>query len=135
MANMKRWPQALGVVAMTALSFVSAIHAQPASPIAAVTGGSVRGTTIAGQAVFKAIPFAAPPVGDLRWREPQPLTAWTGTLDATRFPTTCVQSSGAGSEDCLYLNIWAPEWPSQKPKPVMIWFHGGGNIDGGTDTP
>ena len=113
------------------------IHAEAAapSPIASVTAGSIRGTAIEGQAVFKAIPFAAPPVGALRWREPQPATAWTGTLDATRFPKTCVQSSGAGSEDCLYLNIWAPEWPSQKPKPVMIWFHGGGNVDGGTDTP
>ncbi len=111
------------------------VHAQPASPIVSVTGGSIRGSAIEGQAVFKAIPFAAPPVGDLRWREPRPPTAWTGTLDATHFPKTCVQSSGAGSEDCLYLDIWAPEWPAQKPTPVMIWFHGGGNIDGGTDTP
>ena len=135
MARMKHWPQALGAVTLAALAFASAIHAQPASPIVSVTGGSVRGSTIEGQGVFKAIPFAAPPVGDLRWREPQPPTAWSGTLDATHFPKTCVQSSGAGSEDCLYLNIWAPEWPAQKPTPVMIWFHGGGNIDGGTDTP
>lgn len=135
MARMKHWPQALGAVTLAALSFASAMHAQPVSPVASVTGGSVRGSTIEGQAVFKAIPFAAPPVGDLRWREPQPPRPWAGTLDATRFPKTCVQSSGAGSEDCLYLNIWAPEWPSQKPKPVMIWFHGGGNVDGGTDAP
>ena len=133
MARMKHWPQALGAVVLAVFSFSS--HAQPASPIASVTGGSVRGMTIEGQGVFKAIPFAAPPVGGLRWREPQPPQPWTGTLDATRFPTTCVQSTGTGSEDCLYLNIWAPEWPSQTPKPVMIWFHGGGNIDGGTDTP
>jgi para-nitrobenzyl esterase len=56
-------------------------------------------------------------------------------LTRRAFPKTCIQSTGTGTEDCLYLNIWAPEWPSQKPKPVMIWFHGGGNIDGGTDTP
>jgi para-nitrobenzyl esterase len=110
------------------------MHAQPA-PVASVTGGSVLGAMVQDQAVFKSIPFAAPPVGALRWREPRPPTAWTGTLDTTRLPKPCVQSTGAGSEDCLYLNIWAPEWPSQRPKPVMIWFHGGGNTDGGTDTP
>jgi para-nitrobenzyl esterase len=135
MARGKHWLQVLGAIALTALSFAPTVQAQPASPTASVTGGSVRGAMISGQAVFKSVPFAAPPVGELRWGEPQPPQPWTGTLDTTRFPTPCVQSSGRGSEDCLYLNIWAPEWPSQRPKPVMIWFHGGGNVDGGTDTP
>ena len=135
MANMKHCSRVFGVIALLGLSLAFPIHAEQVSPVASVAGGSVRGTTILGEAVFKSIPFAAPPVGELRWREPQPPQPWTGTLDATRFPNTCVQSKGAGSEDCLYLNIWSPEWPSQKPKPVMIWFHGGGNTDGGTDTP
>lgn len=107
MARMQHWLHAFGAVALAALSFSS--QAQPASPIASVTASSIRGSMISGQAVFKSIPFAAPPVGELRWREPQPPQPWTATLDATRFPKTCVQSSGVGSEDCLYLNIWAPE--------------------------
>jgi para-nitrobenzyl esterase len=131
---MKYAPPALAAIAFAVLSFATPILAQPA-PIASTASGAVRGTMVSGQAVFKSIPFAAPPVGALRWRQPQPVTAWSGTLDATRFPKTCIQSNGEGSEDCLYLNIWSPEWPSQKPKPVMIWFHGGGNTDGGTDTP
>jgi para-nitrobenzyl esterase len=91
-----------------------------------------------GGAVFKAIPFAQPPVGDLRWREPRAPKAWTGTRDATKFAAPCAQidagwnaeSAKTGSEDCLYLNLWTSEWPSKQAKPVMVWFHGGGNQGG-----
>jgi para-nitrobenzyl esterase len=132
---MKRCVHVAGAIALLSLSFSLTTHAQDAPPIVSVMAGTIRGSIESGQAVFKSIPFAAPPVGDLRWREPQPPRPWVGTRDATRFPVTCIQSSGGGSEDCLYLNIWAPEWPSRTAKPVMIWFHGGGNVDGGTDTP
>jgi len=132
---MKGRSHLIAALALSVLSFSLPIEADAAAPVVSVTGGSVRGTMDSDQAVFKAIPFAAAPVGEFRWREPLPPKPWTGTRDATQFPATCVQTRGAGSEDCLYLNVWAPEWPAKALKPVMIWFHGGGNTDGGTDTP
>ena len=91
-----------------------------------------------GGAVFKGIPFAQPPAGNLRWREPQPVKSWAGVRDAGAYGPPCAQIAGGwndliasmGSEDCLYLNVWTAEWPSQSPKPVMFWIHGGGNMAG-----
>ncbi|MXW52427.1 MAG: carboxylesterase family protein [Gammaproteobacteria bacterium] len=81
--------------------------------------------------VFKGIPFAAPPVGDLRWSEPRPAESWNGVRDATEFGADCMQPAGGigssqaeKSEDCLYLNIWSVE--RDEPQPVMVWIHGGG---------
>ena len=109
-------------------------------PIVKVTGGSVQGRVLAapGGAVFKGIPFAEPPVGDLRWRETQPLKPWTGIRQAGDYASTCMQgnsgwnknSADKASEDCLYLNVWSPEWPSKSKKAVMVWMHGGGNGGG-----
>jgi hypothetical protein len=107
-------------------------------PIVKVTGGQIRGASLdKGGAVFKGIPYAQPPVGDLRWREPMPVKPWTGVRDATAFGAICPQSpmfipNGAISkEDCLYLNVWTPEWPSRSRKAVMVWIPSGGNIFGG----
>jgi para-nitrobenzyl esterase len=91
---------------------------------------------------FKGIPYAAPPVGVLRWRPPQQVTAWQGTREANRFSPICPQPSPppggfyqreffqtaeAQSEDCLYLNVWTAMPPGAAPHPVMVFFHGGGN--------
>ena len=111
------------------LTCTLAAAAQP-SPAVNVTGGAVRGYLAAPGAVFKAIPFAEPPVGALRWREPEPVKPWRGVRDATRYSAACMQSPlgtdafiaplarryGASypphywelSEDCLYLNVWTP---------------------------
>src|SRR5579872_5354101 len=109
-------------------------------PVASVTGGKIQGRALPapGGAVFKGVPYAQPPVGDLRWREPMEVKSWTGTRDAGTFGRACVQQiSGWNSqeaqgnqEDCLYLNIWTAEWPARSPKPVMVWLHGGGNTGG-----
>ncbi len=112
------------------------LSAFAADPTIAVTGGSIRGSLLKQTgAVFKGISFAQPPVGDLRWRGPEPVKPWSGVRDAVAFGPPCAQNAGGkmmetSREDCLYLNVWTPEWPSQSPKPVMFWLHGGGNYGG-----
>nr|CTQ95545.1 carboxylesterase [Kibdelosporangium sp. MJ126-NF4] len=91
--------------------------------------GPVRGTVTADHQLYQGIPYAAPPVGDRRWRSPQPVTPWTTPRDATKPGPACAQSDGAGSEstieDCLYLNVTTASRHGRKP--VMVWLHGGGN--------
>ena len=111
-------------------------------PVVQVQSGSVQGAIEYNMQVFKGIPYAAPPVGDLRWIPPQPAAKWSGTLDASQFGFACPQpyvknlSSGLGlpgNEDCLKLNVFTPHKPGQK-LPVMVWIHGGGLIvDGSSD--
>jgi para-nitrobenzyl esterase len=100
--------------------------------VADVTGGRIQGSILdRGGAVFKGIPFAQAPVGALRWREPQPVKPWAGVRDAVSFGAACAQNGNTGSsEDCLFLNVWAPEWPPAGRRPVMFWIHGGGNYAG-----
>lgn len=115
-------------------------RAADSDPVVAVSGGQIRGRTLPapGGAVFKGIPFAQPPVGDLRWREPMPVKSWQGVRDADVLSASCTQNNAGwnaqeapgNKEDCLYLNVWAPEWPPKTKKPVMLYLHGGGNTTG-----
>jgi para-nitrobenzyl esterase len=111
--------------------------------------GSLRGQVESGVHVFRGVPFAQPPVGELRWRRPQPVQSWQGVRDALEFGPISVQAPrpAAGpfagimghsqeevSENCLYLNIWTPG-PDSARRPVMVWIHGGGLSSGSGSSP
>lgn len=131
----------LGVAAL-----LFAVAAQ--ASVVSVTGGKIRGQELAdGSAVFRAIPYAAPPVGDLRWKPPQPALPWKGVRDAVRAPAPCMQinegwnasAAAFGNEDCLYLSLHAPQHKRGAKLPVLFWIHGGSNRAGSgygiTDSP
>jgi para-nitrobenzyl esterase len=119
----------LALIAMPGLQ----ARAETTTPPVHVTGGAISGTEKDGVRSFLGVPFAAPPLGNLRWRPPQPVSTWKGIKPATAFSPACAPNAdwlpNAKSEDCLYLNVWAPE--KAKKLPVIVWIHGGA-MDSGT---
>ncbi|MFL6712845.1 MAG: carboxylesterase/lipase family protein [Sulfurifustis sp.] len=116
----------------------------PEHPVVAFTDkGALKGAETATMKKFLGIPYAAPPVGELRWRPPQPVTPWRGVRDATQFANHCPQPASpfglpSVTEDCLYLNVFAPKHPSLdrdlfRGHPVMVWIHGGALFLGESD--
>jgi para-nitrobenzyl esterase len=132
--------------AMVALLTAEAALSPPAAaadqggPVVQTTEGPVQGLVRNGMGTFLGIPYAAPPAGALRWQPPQARAAWTQTLRATKFANTCPQITELGvfagpvsvTEDCLYLNVFAPRANAANAKklPVLVWIHGGGLFDG-----
>jgi para-nitrobenzyl esterase len=131
--------------------------AAPSTPTVHLAGGAIAGATSGSITVFKGIPYAQPPIGPLRWREPQPVSPWPGVRDATQPSHPCMQSLAGTdsfiqplaaeygatysvqkldpSEDCLYLNIWTPQLQPGPGLPVMVWLHGGSNRVGSGSEP
>jgi para-nitrobenzyl esterase len=141
-------------VALTAATFVAAGVTTPAaiSDPVATDAGRLSGVTLtSGVRVFKGIPFGAPPLGPLRWKEPQPVAEWDGVRKAAQFGNVCVQpsqpqrvpnnvsvdlsDSPKTSEDCLYLNVWTSAANANARQPVMVWIFGGAYTEGAGSTP
>jgi len=131
-------PKAVALAALLAAGAIPAAAAQsPAptvAPTVAIDSGKLAGKQIDGMMAFLGIPYAAPPIGELRWRAPQSVKAWQGTRPATSFGPVCRQIADwvkmPQSEDCLTLNVWAPVAKARKPYPVLVYIHGGALMNG-----
>jgi len=121
-------------------------------PLVQIDSGTLRGTNAGSVIAFRGIPYARPPVGELRWQPPEPPPPWQGVREAQQPASACAQRTSGlipffapmaeaygsnfeqppvkSSEDCLYLDVWVPEWPVKQALPVMVWLHGGSNTVG-----
>jgi len=112
-------------------------------PTTSTESGAISGVHEDGLNIYNGVPFAAPPIGDLRWRAPAPVTPWKSTRKANAFAPACMQEGvsmpgetpPAVSEDCLYLNIWTPAKSAREHLPVIVWIYGGGYINGSSSMP
>jgi para-nitrobenzyl esterase len=122
-------------VLLVGIAVLTGASAAAVSEIVTIEGGQISGVADRGVRVFKGIPYARPPIGELRWRPPQAVVAWTGVRDASRFGFECPQTQYQDgsvyirplqrqSEDCLFLNVWTAASKGDK-RPVFVWIHGG----------
>jgi para-nitrobenzyl esterase len=144
----------IGASVLTGMAWLALIHAAhwlPAQrPEARVESGDLRGfhvDALSRGGAFLGIPYAAQPVGELRWRAPQRAPAWEHVRDATAFGAACPQAASgwlaemlgvkkmSTDEACLYLNVWTPELHPAHKLPVLVWVHGGGNVEGSGEWP
>ena len=133
---------------LSVLTAITVGVAQQTAPVVHIDIGQLQGVIDDGVVSYKGVPFAAPPVGELRWRPPQPALRWIGVRQAKEFGADCMQGrfgrppatgtapASAGSEDCLYLNVWTPANAAAGTKlPVMFWIYGGGFVGGSSTMP
>jgi para-nitrobenzyl esterase len=141
----------LAIGLLAAASVANAAVTEPVKLDSGLLGGSTASSP--GVRAFKGIPFAAPPVGALRWKAPQPVAKWDGVRDASKFGNVCIQQAGPTqglqarlniavlpdspplAEDCLYLNVWTGAAAASEQRPVMVWFFGGAFTEGGGSVP
>jgi para-nitrobenzyl esterase len=135
-----------GLAAALAISLCAGlVSAQDANLVVPTKSGKVHGVARpSGAAEFLGIPYAQPPTGDRRWREPVPVQPWKDERDASSFGAPCAQpvlgdwnrrDAESGKEDCLFLNVMTPVWPMKERLPVMFWLHGGANEGGSASSP
>jgi len=141
--TLKTTSRTLMAALAAALAVAAATVAGATPPLASTDNGPVRGLRTGQVAAYLGLPYAAPPVGPLRWRPPAPSASWTGARDAASFQPACPQKGvsmpgeppPSTAEDCLYLNVWTPIRRPTRPRPVMVWIHGGGYAKGATALP
>jgi para-nitrobenzyl esterase len=139
------------------LALPSAIVASIGDPLVQLDAGTLRGASAGAAVAFRGIPYARPPIGELRWRPPEAPLPWQGVREGAQPGNPCTQRASGltpflapmaraygaayeqppiqSSEDCLYLDVWAPEWPAKRSLPVMVWLHGGSNTVGSGTQP
>ena len=131
-------PETTHLLRLFAFAALLALAAPAAAQLASVDGGAIRGKRMHdGTMLFRGIPFAAPPIENLRWKPPQPIAAWRGVRDSLDQPASCLQNDYGwnhgdfviGNEDCLTLDVRTPAMVGKLP--VVVWIHGGSNRAGG----
>ena len=136
---MKMWFATVSVALLFTPIAIASAQSDPTQ--VKVDTGKLQGASEDGVVAFKGIPFAAPPVGENRWRAPQPAAKWSGVRDATQYGPDCMQlpfpsdAAPLGAppkEDCLYVNVWTPSHKKDEKLPVIVWIYGGGFVNGGS---